>query len=332
MVKTKDWVTKILIKSEIEQVFGMKQSLEAVEDALRFIGEGELFQKKCEVLNPSEGNFSFILPHPAWIRPWKVIGDKWLGCCDGNPPKGYPYTVGNTIINDADTFMPLAVVDAAFLTGMRTAAMAALGAKNLARKDSSVVGMVGCGVQGKTHLEALCELEVFPLKTFKVFDLNKEAMISLKEYGEDKYGVEIIPTDSVSEAVKDVDIACLLTTAREPLITDDMLEAGTHLVATCLWDIDIKNILRNVDKWVLGDTYSDQFWINAQREKYDLDDSLVYGDMSDLVCGKKQGRTSDSERTVMTHLGMGANDVAIAYKAYKAAVEAGVGLDVKFMS
>jgi ornithine cyclodeaminase/alanine dehydrogenase-like protein (mu-crystallin family) len=161
MVKAEEWKKKILKKSELEQVWDMKKSLETVENALRFIGEGQLIQHTCPVMNPSEGNFCFLLPHPAYIRPWKVVGDKWLGCNAGNPPKGLPYTVGVTVINDADTMMPIAFMDAAYLTGMRTAAMAAVGAKYLARDDAETLAIVGCGVQGKTHLSSMCELGKF---------------------------------------------------------------------------------------------------------------------------------------------------------------------------
>ena len=170
MGKTEQWKTRILKKSELEQAVNMPMALDAVENALRFIGEGELFQNTCPVLNPSEGNFCFLLPHPAYIRPWKVVGDKWLGCCAGNPAKDLPYTIGVTTLNDADTMMPIAFMDATYLTGLRTAAMAAISAKYLARKNSSTIAIVGCGVQGKTHLSAMCELKTFPLKTFRVFD------------------------------------------------------------------------------------------------------------------------------------------------------------------
>jgi ornithine cyclodeaminase/alanine dehydrogenase-like protein (mu-crystallin family) len=334
MGKQEEWKTRILTTSDLKKVWDMKKSLQAVEDSLRFIGEEKLFQEKCKVLNPSEGNFSFILPHPAWIQPWKVVGDKWLGCCDGNPKKGLPYKVVTKTINDADTLMPIAFMDAAYLTGMRTAAMAAIGAKYLARKDSSTLTIVGCGVQGRTHLSSMSELKMFPLKRVQVFDLNEEAMRSFKEYGESNFNVEVIPMASVAEAVKGADIVCMLTTCRTPLVTDDMIAPGTHLCPTCLWDVDMRNIFRNVDKWVLGNTDSDRNWFEnpAAIEKYDLRMEMVYANLSDLVCGKKPGRERAEERTTMTHLGMGANDVAVAYQAYKAALEAGVGIDVQIMS
>lgn len=329
MMKAEEWKTRILTTSDIKSVWSMKKSLQAVEDALRFIGEGELFQEKCQSLFPSEGNYSFLLPHPAYIRPWKVVGDKWLGCCDGNPPKGLPYTVGVTTINDADTMMPVAFMDAAYLTGMRTAAMAAMGAKYLARKDSEVLTMIGCGVQGETHISAICDLELFPLKKVQIYDIREEAMQSIKKYTQENYGLEVVPMGSVADAVKGGDIVCSVTTCRTPLIFDQMLVPGMHLVPTCLWDIDIKNILHNVDKWVLGNTQSDN-WL--QRPAAMVDADKVYTDLSEIVCGRKPGREKPQERTVMTHLGMGANDVAISYQVYKAAIEAGVGFDVQIMS
>lgn len=329
MGKTEQWKTKILTKNQLEQVCDMKMALSAVEDALRFIGTGELVQTVCDVLNPSEGNYCFLLPHPAYIRPWKVVGDKWLGCCEGNIRKDLPYTVGVTTINDADTMMPIAFMDATYLTGMRTAAMAAIGTKYLARKDSETIAIVGCGVQGKSHLEAMCELETFQLKKVQIFDLNRDAMNNLKAYGENKYEIEIIPCDSVAQAAMGADIICMLTTCRTPLITLDMIAPGTHLCPTCLWDIDIPGILGGVDKWILGNEQSDRFnFVNDFDRKYGLGMSKVAANLSEIVCGRTPGRSSDSERTTMTHLGMGANDISIAYQAYLKAVELNIGTDI----
>lgn len=332
MGKAEEWKTRILTKLDLEKVFNMEKSLEAVESSLRFIGEGELFQHTCDVLNPSEGNYCFILPHPAYIRPWKVVGDKWLGCNAGNPPKGLPYTVGTTTINDADTMMPIAFMDATYLTGMRTAAMAAIGAKYLARKDSETLAIIGCGVQGKTHLSAMVELGVFSFKSVRVYDLNREAMDSIKQFAAEKYSIEVIMCGSVEEAVKGADIICMLTTCREPLIFEKDLAPGTHLVPTCLWDIDIPNILGKVDKWVLGNEESDRYnFVDDFEQKYGIGMKNVYTNLSEIVCGRKSGRETAEERTTMTHLGMGANDVAVSYQAYKAALQAGVGIDVCLM-
>lgn len=333
MGRTEEWKTRILTKSELEKVVDMKMALEAVESALRFIGEGELFQHTCDVLNPSEGNYCFLLPHPAYIRPWKVVGDKWLGCNAGNLKLGLPYTVGVTTINDADTMLPTAFMDATFLTGMRTAAMAAIGAKYLARKNSSVLAVVGCGVQGKTHISAMVETNAFELSTVRLFDLNQEAMQSLAEFAKKEYGLNAVLCASVKEAVNGADIICMLTTCREAIIFDEDIAPGTHLCPTCLWDIDIPNILKNMDKWVLGNEEADRYnFLNDFEKKYDLKFEMVYTNLSEIVCGRKPGRESDTERTVMTHLGMGANDVAIAHRALEAAIKAGVGTDVQLMS
>ncbi|WP_161844621.1 ornithine cyclodeaminase family protein [Pseudoflavonifractor sp. 524-17] len=329
MGKAETWKTKILTKSQLEQVCDTKMALAAVEDALRFIGTGELFQNTCDVLHPSEGNYCFLLPHPAYIRPWNVVGDKWLGCCEGNLSKGLPYTVGVTTINDAETMMPIAFMDGTYLTGMRTAAMAAIGTKYLARRDSQALAIVGCGVQGRTHLSAMCELNVFPLKRVQIFDLNPDAMTALQAYGQEKYGIEVVPCGSITQAVTGADIICMLTTCREPLITLDQIAPGAHLCPTCLWDIDIPNILRGVDKWVLGNEEADCYnFVNSFQQQYGLGMDQVYTNLSEIVCGRKAGRESPLERTVMTHLGMGANDVAISYQAYRRAVELGIGTDV----
>ena len=109
---------------------------------------------------------------PAYIPSLGSAGMKWVSGYPGNQKKGLPYTTGLLILNDPETGMPLAVMDATWITAMRTGAATGIAAKYLARKDSSSVGIVACGVQGRSDLEALCCL--FDVQRVRAYDLHPE--------------------------------------------------------------------------------------------------------------------------------------------------------------
>jgi len=316
-----------LNKKEIKSIWNMERTLEIVEQTLRYMGEGQVEQRHCVLINSSQTCFSFILPHPAFIKPWKVVGDKWLGVSAGNPALGLPYALGLTIINDSDTLAPLAVMDADYLTTMRTAGMAAIGAKYLARRDSEILAIIGCGAQGRTHLEAFLMLNIFKFNEIHVNDMIPAAAKAFQTEMQAKFGVPIKTFPTVEACVADADVVCSVTTTREPILFDAWLKPGSHLAATCLYDVDIKHVLPNADKWVLGDTERDRRWFETEeaKRKFGLSIDQVYGDMTDLVCNRKPGRETATERTNMTHLGMGAMDVAVSYQAYLLAKDKGLG-------
>ena len=90
----------------------------------------------------------------------------------GNQAKGLPYITGLLILNDPETGVPLAIMDCTWITAKRTGAATAVAAKYLARPESKTVGIVACGVQGRSNLEALACL--FKINKVKAYDLYPE--------------------------------------------------------------------------------------------------------------------------------------------------------------
>src|SRR5512136_2801361 len=105
---------------------------------------------------------AFIHAMPAYIPSLKSAGIKWVSGYPGNQERGLPYITGLLILNDVETGIPYAVMDCAWITAYRTGAATALAAKYLARPESKTAGILACGVQGRTNLEALKVL--FPIE------------------------------------------------------------------------------------------------------------------------------------------------------------------------
>jgi len=113
---------------------------------------------------------AFIHAMPAAISAQKSSGMKWVAGYPANSQRGLPYISGLFILNDYESGLPLAVMDCTWMTAQRTGAATALAAKYLARADSETLGILGCGVQGSSNLEALKLL--FPLKKVFAYDTN----------------------------------------------------------------------------------------------------------------------------------------------------------------
>ncbi len=124
-----------------------------VEEALRLkgLGKTEMPPKPGIHTRPD----AFIHAMPAYLPDLKAAGMKWVSGYPDNFKKGLPYISGLLILNDPETGIPIAVMDCTWITAMRTGAVTAVAAKYLARPDASVIGIIGCGVQGRSNLEAL---------------------------------------------------------------------------------------------------------------------------------------------------------------------------------
>lgn len=143
---------------------------------------------------------AFIHAMPAYIPSAEAAGVKWVSGYADNQTKGLPYISGLLIINDPETGFPKAVMDCTWITAQRTGAATAVAANFLARKDSSSVGIVACGVQGRTNLEALRCL--FPINRCRAFDIRPEIADRFAVELGNKLQLEIEPIKEVAKAVR----------------------------------------------------------------------------------------------------------------------------------
>ncbi|MFP8890562.1 ornithine cyclodeaminase family protein [Natrialbaceae archaeon A-CW2] len=320
-----------LSREDVNEVINAEDCVDRVEDTFRWVGEG-----KVEQVNPvelwlsrpeDEYGYGNVSSYPAHIEPLDVAGNKWLGVFHRNAQRGLPTLSAVNILNDANTAMPFAMLDGQIVTALRTAGHAGVGAKYLAREDSSAVTIIGCGEEGRTHLRVMNDL--FDLDTVNACDIDETARESFIEEMSLQIDAEISGFADAREAVRGADIICMVTTADSPIVMEEWIEPGTHVAATNgFLDLD-PEFTHTADKWVLGLKTRDLLWIDGDQvgitgpEGLSRDD--VHGDLTELLVGDCAGRESDDERTVMSHMGMPALDVAASHLVYEKAKEAGIG-------
>ena len=163
-----------LSRKDVEAInLPMTEIIEALEDMFREKGQGRVEMPPKPGIHTRPN--AFIHAMPAYIPRLNSAGIKWVSGYPENQSRGLPYITGLLILNDPDTGVPLVVMDCTWITAKRTGAATALSAKYLARPDSSTVGIVACGVQGHSNLEALSRL--FKIKKVKAYDLYPEVAV-----------------------------------------------------------------------------------------------------------------------------------------------------------
>lgn len=326
---------RIVSDEDVYSSLPMKRVLEVCEEVLKWLGTGKIEQKFIPSFRTVTGleKGCFLLPHPCWVKPLDVVGNKVSGASNINPSLGLRGSQGVVIIREAKTAVPFTIVDSGTITSIRTAGHAAIGAKYLAKKDSSVISIIGAGDQGRSHLAALNEL--FKLEEVKVYDVYKVAMEKYKEEAEEKYPELMITLcDNAKNAVKGTDIICTTAKVERPgPVKEEWVESGVHV---CMIGGGVESeIIAKADKWVLGLRDNDlRFFAEEARSEDEFDKAGATAsvwfekgalELPDIVLGRRLGRETDEERTVCFHRGMGAWDTPVAYEAYRLAKEKGLG-------
>jgi ornithine cyclodeaminase/alanine dehydrogenase len=300
----------------------MAEIIDSMEVMFRAKGEGRTEMPPKPGIYPGGGS-SFLHAMPACIPDLKSAGIKWVAAFPDNPSKGLPYISGLIVYNDFETGLPLAVMDCVWVTAKRTGASSAISARHLARPDSSVMGMLGCGVQGRSHVEGMKEL--FPISRVMAYDVNEQAKKQFASEIGGKFDLEVVPVESPREAVSGCDIVVTagpMTGKPHATIQAGWLNEGAF---ASLVDYDYywqPAAMHEADKFCTDDR--SQFESTRQGGHFP-DIPEVHADLGELATGQKTGRETPAERTMTANLGLALNDMAVAPLIYEKAKEKGIG-------
>jgi ornithine cyclodeaminase/alanine dehydrogenase-like protein (mu-crystallin family) len=270
---------------------------------------------------------AFIHAMPAYIEGLEAAGMKWVSGYPGNREAGLPYISGLLILNDPATGIPLAVMDCTWITAVRTGAATAIAAKRLARSDSRSVGIVACGVQGRSNLEALaCVLD---LASVKAYDSDPDAA---RRYAADMgegLGLEVEAVTELESAVKGLDIVVTsgpILKHPDPPIPAGWLAPGAFASAVDFDSYWRGDALREADLLATDDATQMRYY---RQVGYFAETPEPYADLGELVAGTKPGRQAADERAIAINLGLALEDMAVAIRVYREARERGLGTELK---
>jgi ornithine cyclodeaminase/alanine dehydrogenase len=312
-----------LSRAEIDKLkISMAEVIEVVEEAFREKAEGKVETPPKPGVHPQKD--AFIHAMPAYMPRMRVAGVKWVSGFPENPKRGLPYISGLLILNDVETGFPICVMDCTWITAKRTGAATAIAAKYLAREDSKTFGILGCGVQGESNLEALMAV-CRNLEEVKAYDVNAENLHRYVEEMPPKHGVRVVPVDSPKKAVENCDIVVTagpILKNPKPVIEASWFKDGGF---ACPLDFDSywkPEAMHSMNKFCTDDIEQLKYY---RQQGYFRDIPEVYAELSEIISGKTHGRENSRERIMSMNLGLAIEDMATAKLIYEKAKKTGVG-------
>lgn len=241
-----------------------------------------------------------------------------------NPERNLSAINSSITLMDSTSGLTVAVLDGNWITALRTAGASALVAKRLANADSSVLGLIGCGVQAQSHLQAFYDL--FPLSEVRAYGRGSKSRDALCQAAQN-LGLRAVACDNARDAVTDADLVVSsipLVPRVEPFLDAAWLKRGVFLSSTDLALPWKPASMRVFDRIIIDDRKQE-----AAMTEPMLDAALIDGDLSELLGGQVDGRHDRKERTAFVFRSVALGDLALAALVYQKARAQSVGIMIK---
>ncbi len=337
--------------ADVERLLPMGECIGLMEQALRHLALGAAVQPLRSVmrLEVRPGLLGLLgmmpgqvaVPPPAAAGPDpdaapgapphdSVAGIKVVSIFPGNREHGDESHFGAVLLFETETGRPIAHLDAAALTAIRTAAVTAVATRLLARGEAGDLALLGAGVQARTHLAAL--REVRELRRVRVWSRRPETARQFAAEESARHGLPVEAAPSAAAAVAGADLVCTVTSSREPVLAGEWLSPGTHVNAVgssvaSARELDSAAVARArlfVDRRESTINESGDYLVPL-REGLIAEDH-IQGEIGDLLLGRIPGRRSAGEITLFKSLGLAVEDLAAAHHVYRQALARGLGV------
>jgi ornithine cyclodeaminase/alanine dehydrogenase-like protein (mu-crystallin family) len=309
-------MTLTLSRNEVAKLLTLDECIVAVEAAFRLHGEHRVPPPAIVGMHAGEGGFHIkaaLLPLARSYFAAKVNGN-----FSGNPARcGLPAIQGVVYLADGSNGEPLAVMDSIEITILRTGAATAVAAKFLARADSRVATVCGCGNQGRVQLRALSR--VLGLRKAFAWDVDSARSQALAEELSGELGFEIVVTAELATADAQSDVVVTCTPSRTPFLRREHLRPGAFVAAVGADSPDKQELDASIlsSSKVVVDVLEQCATIG---ELHHAPGARVHAELGEVVARRKPGRESDEEIIVFDSTGTALQDVAAAAVVYEKAL------------
>jgi len=323
----------ILSAKEAEGLVSMEEAIEAVENGFK-----EYHRGKCEapvrinVYAPEKKGRYILLP--CYLADSGIFHTKIFSVYLDNPKKNLPPNYYYYLLHDADTGEIKAIMGGTYITNLRTGATPGIATKYLARKESGVFTLFGAGPVAEYQL--LAAVTVAQISKINLFDIDPARATEFARRMTSKYNLKIPihVASSSREAVREADIITTVTSSLKPVFDGRDVKPGCHINAVGGinpkgGEIDEYTVTHSkivVEK--MGEVLSEAGELIIPIEKGLLRKEDIYGEIAEIIVGKKPGRTSPEEITLFKSIGFSMEDAVVASLVYQKAVEKGLGRSI----
>lgn len=338
--------TLLLSKTDVQNAVSMDDVIVAVEEAYKAYQQGQVEQPPIQGMeipeHNAESDVKSCYNHANHMFSIKTVGlfkDNIKGpgkfaAADGGK---LPNMMGNVILGDGETGGTLAIMDASLITGIRTGAAGAISCKYMARKDAHVAAVFGAGAQARMQIFALAKVRnITEVRFYDKFG-TPELMAAYKADVERETGAKAVECATVEEACQGADILICPTPSREVYLKKEWIRPGTHIVEVGVDGAgkqEMEPEIFGMASKVVCDSIAQCLARGETRNAIQagcLKEEDIYGEIGELVLGKKPGRDNDEEITIFDTTGMGIQDNTTAEAIYKVALEKGMGSWFEFI-
>jgi alanine dehydrogenase len=324
--------TLLLRRSDTEGLLSLRDCIDTVEKIFRLQGEGKVPTPGILGVNAQSGGMHVKAALLPGDRNYLVakLNTNFSG---NNAHFGLPTIQGVIVVFDAENGAPLAILDSIDITIKRTGAASAVAAKYLARKESSVATICGCGQQARAQLRAV--LLVLPLTKVYAFDVNENAAINFKNELSAELNIDIEPVRDLASPIQKSDVCITCTTANEFFVRKEDVRPGTFIAAVGA-DNEHKQEIDSAliaSAKVVADSLEQSCAIGEVHHAIAhglMRKENVYAELCEIVAGQKLGRVANDEIFVFDSTGVAIEDAVAAAAVYERALANGVGINFDF--
>jgi alanine dehydrogenase len=325
----------LLNKQNVQDLLTMPECIDIVENAFRQLALGTVIMPQRTAIRIPQYR-GLQLGMPSYIGgEMDTLALKVVTVYPDNPSQhNLPTTIGVLLLNDAGTGAPLAIMDAGFMTAMRTGAVSGVATKHLALPEAKRVGVFGAGVMAQTQLEAVCAVRA--IEEALVFDAFPEKAQAYAERMSAKLGVPVKSVNTARAAIAGMDIVIAASSATQPIFDGAWLEAGQHINAIGSHapgarELDTAAIVRSkIVPDLLDACLVEAGDIMIPISEGAITKEQIHASLGEIVAGMKPGRESADEITLFKSVGLAIQDAATARFVYQKALETNTGISFQF--
>ena len=324
---------RILRGTEVRQLLPMPECIDLMHRTMIAVSEGRVLVPLRSIMT-MPGDRGMFGNMPGYLAEPECFGVKLVSLIPRNKPPQYSSHLGLVLLFEVEHGRPVALLDAAEITAIRTAAASGLATRLLARPDAGDLALLGAGEQARSHLQAM--LTVRALKRIRVWARDPEKSAAFAGIEGAKHRIAIESCATVREAVDGADIICTLTKAREPILFGEWLAAGAHLnvvgsSTAGTAEIDTPAIVKSrffVD--CRESTVNEGGEYLRALEAGAITAAHILAEIGEVANGSAVGRRSASDVTLYKSLGIAPQDLASAHHVLEKARAAGLGRIIEF--
>lgn len=320
----------LLTEHDVKQLLPMADLIDAMERALSLFSTAQVNQPVRSIVELGTHGFFGVMP--AALASPATAGMKLVTVVPANHARGLPSHLATIVLLNHETGALEAILDGRYITEARTAAVSAVSARHLARRDARTVAIIGAGVQARSHADALARvLDIEEVRIWSPTAAHREAAAReiQKSLAEIQPKGDVVSAASAQAAVEGADVVVLVTSSATPVIEDAWIAPGTHVIGVGACRPNQREMpaaLVGRSRLIVDSREA------AMKEAGDIllaqqdgVDARISAELGEICAGIAAGRTAADDVTIFKSLGLAVEDVVAAHLVLERAKASGVG-------